>query len=417
MAQEQAAVASTMSVGAKIGGSSMVVGLVSLAHAMSHAYGALFPVILPTLQEELHLTYTQLGLMFTVSNLVWGPLQLGFGIFGRYFSRTLILGISHICQGLTVIGTGLVQSFGDLLTWRVLGRIADAPQHPIGNALISQGFKAERRGLGLAINAASSNLGTVAVPVLGGLLITTFGLGWRFTLGLFGLIGIVIGALLLALLEDHREQVRSSQGTATIGTELWTLLKQRDALLLLIAHVVGAGGRGFSVATLYVPLYLSKTLQVDQAHLGGLLTILMLGSVVGPLLAGPLSDRIGRKPVLLLDYVFSCLCFGGLLLVGSHPWALIVVLVLTGIAVYSEGAVMQTALADIADKTSMEMLFGLYFMIGAVIGAPWALLLGKLVDLYGFPMAFAVMGASQVAAGLCVLPVRLRHPRSAVPVH
>jgi FSR family fosmidomycin resistance protein-like MFS transporter len=415
MAQEQVAVAPIVSMGAKIGGASMAVGLVSFAHAISHAYGAVLPLILPALQEELHLTYAQIGLMFTLSNLVWGPLQLGFGILGRYYSRKRILGLGHICQGLAIVGTALVQSFGGLLTWRLLSRVADAPQHPIGNALISQSFTAERRGLGFALNTAGANLGTVAVPALGGLLIAAF--GWRSTLALFGLVGALVGVALIALLNDDQAQGRDSAARTKVGTELWALLSQRDALLLLVSHVIGSGGRGFSVATLYVPLYLSQTLNMDQVQLGGLLTIMMIGSVVGPLLAGPLSDRFGRKPILLLDAVVACLCFGGLLLVGAHPWALIAVLVLTGLAVYSEGPVMQTALADVAGKTSMEMLFGLYFTIGAIMGAPWALVLGTLVDVYGFPVAFAVMGASQIAAGLCILPVRLRHARAAVSTH
>jgi sugar phosphate permease len=63
---------------------------------------------------------------------------------------------------------------------------------------------------------------------------------------------------------------------------------------------------------------------------------------------------------------------------------------------------------DIADRTSMEMLFGLYFTVGAIISAPWAWLLGMIVDNYGFPGAFAAMAGSQVLAGLCVLPVRLQ---------
>jgi MFS family permease len=399
--------------GAKIGGASMVVGLVSVAHAISHAYGALLPLILPSLREELHLTYAQIGLMFTLSNLVWGPLQLGFGILGRTVSRKRILGLGHVCQGLAMVGTALAQSFGGVLTWRLLSRVADAPQHPIGNALIAQSFTAERRGLGFALNTAGANLGTVAVPALGGLLMVT--LGWRSTLALFGLVGAIVGALLMSLLDESRAQGRNGTGRPAVGPELWALLRQRDAVLLLVSHVIGAGGRGFSVATLYVPLYLSQTLNMDQVQLGGLLTIMMIGSVVGPLLAGPLSDRWGRKPILLLDAAVACLCFGGLLLVGTYPWALIAVLVVTGLAVYSEGPVMQTALAEVAGKTSMEMLFGLYFTIGAVMGAPWALLLGTLVDAYGFPMAFAVMGVSQIAAGLCILPVRLRPARAAVP--
>jgi sugar phosphate permease len=89
----------------------------------------------------------------------------------------------------------------------------------------------------------------------------------------------------------------------------------------------------------------------------------------------------------------------------------------TGIAVYSEGALMQTALADVAGKTSMEMLFGLYFTVGSAIGAPWALLIGALVDNYGFAAAFAAMAGSQVLAALVLIPVRIRQAAHAVPGH
>lgn len=415
IASSSATIASELSVGAKIGGAAMVVTLVSMAHAMSHAYGALLPLIVPFFLSDLHLTYTQVGLIFTISGLVWGPLQLGFGVLGRYRSRTLILGIGHICQGFAIVGTGLVTSFTDLLAWRITARIADAPQHPIGNSLIAQSFGPERRGLGLAINAAGSNLGTVLVPLIGGSLIVA--VGWQSTLFLFGIPGIIIGALILVFLQEHRTQPQNGQGMAGIGTELWALVKQRNALLLLMAHVIGAGGRGLGVATLYVPLYLSKALNVDSVQLSILMTVMMIGSVVGPLLAGPLSDRIGRKPVLLGDYVLACLCFAGLLSVGNSSWwMLLVVLIITGIAAYSEGAIMQTALADVADKTSMDMLFGMYFTIGSVIGAPWAFLIGKLIDSYGFPAAFLAMGASQILAGLFVLPVRLQRPRRVAAV-
>jgi MFS transporter, DHA1 family, multidrug resistance protein len=139
--------------------------------------------------------------------------------------------------------------------------------------------------------------------------------------------------------------------------------------------------------------------------------------VIGPLIAGPLSDRMGRKPVLLGDYAVACLSFAGLLAVGGSSWLLPAVLAVTGIAVYSEGALMQTALADVADKTSMEMLFGLYFTVGSAIGAPWALLLGILVDGYGFAAAFAAMAVSQVLAALVLLPVRLRQTAHATPAH
>src|SRR5919109_4267211 len=139
--------------------------------------------------------------------------------------------------------------------------------------------------------------------------------------------------------------------------------------------------------------------------------------IIGPLIAGSFCDRVGRKPVWLGDYVLACLCFAGLLAVGGSSWTLPVVLTVTGIAVYSGGSLMQTALADVADKTSMEMLFGLYFTVGSAISAPWALLIGAVVDGCGFAAAFAAMAASQVLAALVLIPARLRQTVRALPCH
>jgi sugar phosphate permease len=85
--------------------------------------------------------------------------------------------------------------------------------------------------------------------------------------------------------------------------------------------------------------------------------------------------------------------------------------------VYSEGSLMQTALADVADKTSMGMLFGLSFTMGSAIGAPWAFLIGALVDGYGLAAAFAAMAVSQVLAALVLILVRWRQTVRAAPNH
>jgi sugar phosphate permease len=76
---------------------------------------------------------------------------------------------------------------------------------------------------------------------------------------------------------------------------------------------------------------------------------------------------------------------------------------------------MQTALADVADKTSMEMLCGLYVTVGSATGAPWAFLIGALVDGYGFAAAFAAVAVSQGLAALVRIPVRWRQTVRAIP--
>ncbi len=76
---------------------------------------------------------------------------------------------------------------------------------------------------------------------------------------------------------------------------------------------------------------------------------------------------------------------------------------------------MQTGLRDVADKTSMEMLYGLCYTVGSAIGAPWAFLIAALVDGYGVAAAFAAMAVSHVLAALVLIPVRLRRTVHAVP--
>jgi sugar phosphate permease len=55
--------------------------------------------------------------------------------------------------------------------------------------------------------------------------------------------------------------------------------------------------------------------------------------------------------------------------------------------------------------------------VGSAIGAPWAFLIGALVDGYGFAAAFAAMAISQVLAALVLIPVRLRQAAHAAPAH
>jgi sugar phosphate permease len=64
---------------------------------------------------------------------------------------------------------------------------------------------------------------------------------------------------------------------------------------------------------------------------------------------------------------------------------------------------------------STLILFGRYFAVGAAVGAPWALLIGAVVDGYGFAAAFATMAVSQVLAALVLIPLRLRRTVLAVP--
>jgi len=388
-----------------------VLALVAASHAVNHSYAALMPILYPAMMAELRFGYGQLGLLIGVSGAFGQGLQWLAGYLGRYFKRKILLGVGGIAQGVCVAVTGLTQSFGHVLITQSLTRLAGSPQHPNGNALILDYFGRSHRGRALALHFAGGNVGTAFVPLTAAVLLTA--LGWRATLGWFALLGIVVGLVVMMAITGERDG-RGARGgeRPRLGRETLAILAHREVRLVIAAQASAAGGRGLGTVMTYVPLYLSQELGLSVMKTGALFTIMMIGSVVGPTLAGFLSDRLGaRKPVLLATYAASTV--GTLVLMhlgAAGSIVLPVVLFALGCVVYAESPLLQSVTADATEDENPDMVFGLFHTIGFGAGAVWAAVLGVLVEAFGFRSALVVMAASYVAAAVWILPLRSRIP-------
>ena len=81
-------------------GAYRVLSLVATAHAVGHAYGALLPLLYPTMMAELRFGYSQLGLMIGISRGLGQGLQWLAGYMGRFVPRKILLGFGAIGQGI-----------------------------------------------------------------------------------------------------------------------------------------------------------------------------------------------------------------------------------------------------------------------------------------------------------------------------
>jgi MFS family permease len=389
-------------------GAYRVLSLVAAAHAVGHAYGALLPLLYPAMMAELRFGYSQLGLLIGISRGLSQGLQWVAGYLGRLVQRKILLGIGTIGQGVFFGLTGLSQGFLDLLGWQSLKFLAGTPQHPNGNALILDYFGRAHRGRALAVHSAGGNLGTVLIPLVGAFLLTTF--SWRITLLCFALPGIILGLLMFWAINEGREGHESAAlaEKPALGPETLALFRNPNLRLIIGAQATGAGGRGLGVVITFVPLYLSQELGLPVMNTGFLFTLLLIGSVVGPMLAGFLSDRLRvRKPVLITAYLCSTLITLALVHLGAAgAWLLPVVLFILGCVVYAEPPLLQSLTADSTEAHSQDIVFGLYYSLGFGFGALWAVIMGALVEYLGFRAAFYVMAASYSGAALWILPLR-----------
>lgn len=389
---------------ARFGGPIVVLVSISSAHAVIHAYSTLLPLIYPLALTELHFSVFALGIMVAVANLAGGFLQLGAGLVTRMIRRHTLLGLGALVMAVAAALTAAAGNFLQFSLGNVLRSIATSPQHPVGNSLLSDLYQRARHGTAIAAHVAGGNVGTVVLTPLAALLLST--LGWRQALLLLTIPAVIAGLIVLAAIGERPRAQTNRTAMGDMREGLRKVLRSRTLVLIFLASLIAAGGRGLGVVILVVPLYLKLALHLPNATVAELYLVLLVGSVVGPLVAGPISDRIGRRTVLLLAYPLSAVTTLALLLAPAGGAWLAIALAAMGLVVYLESPLLQAYLADAAPEGERDAIFSLYFAVAFGIGALWAAAVGAALGRLGFTTVFIIMATTYLLAGACVLMMR-----------
>jgi MFS transporter, FSR family, fosmidomycin resistance protein len=383
-------------------------GLLASAHAVNHALVVLLPLVYLQVIHDMHVDAAAIAILTAVGNLGSGAVQLAYSALTRFFSRRSILVVGGFLFGGGMAAQGLVGSFPAFSLANIVCKIGGSPQHPVGNGLLAEQFPPTRRGFAISAHIAGGNVGTLAVPLIGTWLIA--GLGWRDTVILFGIPAVLIALAIGALIQEAGSDRQAAREEGNLATAFRRVLRDRDLMMLYLASVVAAGGRGLGVITLFVPLYLSEVLHLDAGTIGVMYTVLLLGSVPAPLIAGWLSDRIGRRPVIVVAYVLAALGMVLFVLAGSNLLGIWTAIVIMSAFSYIESPQLQAILADIAPPAIRDAAFAAYFTLAFGVGSLWTAIFGVVLgasgDVAGLPIIFWLMAATFLGGALAVLPIR-----------
>jgi MFS family permease len=383
----------------------LTLALLAIAHAAIHATSALMPLVYPIVIVEFDLDAGDIGTFIAITTIAGGSMQLAYGFLTRYVARPVLLAGGQIVFGASLLIGGLSQTVGQLLAAISAARIGSSPQHPVGNALLSDLYPAERRGFAISAHISGGNVGTILVPFVGGALLLA--VGWQATLALFGIPSLIIGVLVALLVrEDHAAYRQRARASGSVVGQMREVVGRGDLRLILGASLVAAGGRGLDIVAPFMVLYLAGPLGFDAATVGLLYALLLVGAVVGPILAGILSDRFGRRRTLVAYYLLSALGIVAFVAAGANLVLLVPLLLPFGTAVFSESPVLQAYLADRAVGPMRDVAFAVYFTFAFGIGAFWAFVIGQVAENLGYPIAFGVMAASYLAAAALLVAVR-----------
>jgi MFS transporter, FSR family, fosmidomycin resistance protein len=387
-------------------GSSSALTLVSLAHGINHAQSALKPLVFPLVLRDLNFGYSELGIMLGVAAAVGGSLQLVAGALGRILPRHLILGLGNASVGVCFVLVGLAQSFSQFFLWTVMSRVGGAAQHPVGSALLSHHFQRKKLGVALATHFTAGNVGTAVIPLCAAILIGLW--GWRITTILFAVPAILVGAAMCIWLKDPAaKRIDKSEQSASFWQDSRRAIGTGKLRWILIAAIVAAGGSGHGIISSFLPLYLDHNLGMDAPTVGVIFTIMSVGSIVGPMLTGKLSDRYHPQRVLLICYALSAATALVIPWLGASLVGISLAVFTLGMVAFGTNPMLQTLVAQSSSDRIRDTGFAWFYTATFFAGALWSPAVGYLSEWLGLKAAFGAMAASFVMASLCVLLGRL----------
>ena len=198
-------------------------GLLSVAHAVNHAYAVLLPPIFLAIIEEFGVTVAAVAFLASAGAFASGMVQLSYAELTRRVSRRGLLGLGGLVLGGGVAVMSLATNFVTFAPSNILSRIGGSPQHPVGNGLLAVQFPADRRGFAISAHIAGGNVGTVVVAIVGTPLLVL--IGWRGVSIVLGVAAILIALAILAFVREHG----TDRAAAVAGGS------SRDALRRVIA--------------------------------------------------------------------------------------------------------------------------------------------------------------------------------------
>ena len=357
--------------------------LISLCHFIHDVYSSFLSPLLPLLIEKLSLSLTRAGLLSTVMQL---PALLN-PMIGMWADRISVRWFIILAPSMTAVPMcllGLAPNYAVLLFLLFMAGISVALFHvpaPVMVAKLSGAYK----GRGMSFFMVGGEFARTVGPMAAVAAVSLMGLEGMYPIMLFGPASSAWLYLKFKDVPIHRE------GAGSISLkETWGQIKR---IMLPLAAILCA--RGFMHASIvtFLPTYITE--QTGGLWLAGISMTLVEGAgVAGVITAGPLSDRLGRRNVLLI-----CLISAPLLLLAFiwlDGWLRFAALILTGFTLLSTTPVM-LAMVQEHSTTSPAAANGIFMMTSFTARSTVVVAVGYIADLIGLQNTYLVAALLGIA--------------------
>jgi MFS family permease len=282
----------------------------------------LFPVMMP----DLGLNYQDLGNISAVLAIAWGISSIFMGRLSDRIGRRKVLIPAVLLFSLLAGVSGLAGGVGMLLLIRAVMGISEGAFTPTAIAATSEASHPSRMGMNIGIQQAFFPiLGLGVAPIIATQLLLVLP-SWRWVFLIVSLPGFVLAWFLYRYLKETRAPQAVAAEDAQNGNWL-AALRYRNVPLNIIGMFCML--TSLFVVSVMMPNYLTDYLKLSVQQMGFVMSAIGLGGFLGQLIMPALSDRIGRKTVVIISFLATGLSLWLMIHTGAEPVKLFMLLFLT----------------------------------------------------------------------------------------
>ena len=370
---------------------------IGICHLINDTMQAVIPAMFPLLERDLGLTFTQLGMISFVLNIFASLLQpaVGFMTDKKPFPYALPIGMVSSFIGLSLLI--LSGQYWMILVSVIFLGIGSAIFHPEGSR-VSFMAAGNKRGLAQSIYQVGGNSGQALAPLLSAFLILPFGMNGVAYILIFTSIGIFLLTKISMWYKRQLDAEKKSNIKKILVSSLPSLTKKQVTMALIVLLLI-IFARSFYVTnmTSFYVFYLIEQygMSVERGQLF-IFTFMAFG-VVGTFFGGPLSDRFGRKNIILLSVITPipfCLALPFVPLQG-----VLLFLIIIGILIMISFTVTVVYAQELV-PSKIGTMAGLTIGVAFGMGAIGSVVIGMVID--GLGLQFTMIAVSVLTLLLLV---------------
>ena len=350
-------------------------------HAVNDGFLWVIPPLLPALRDLFHLSYAEMGSLYTLFRLSGDLLQTPVAYLVHFAPASVIMTGGFLWTSVGMFLASLASGYGMLALSFAVSGIGRATYHPLAVTVLSRVFGREALGRAIALHMTGSSVGQFTAPFLVGIFLTYY--GWRSPIMVWSGLGILTGLILYFFLRHQRE------GLIRGGKVFSLPFFSRPIGTYLLA--VSVWGIAQTALMTFLPLFLVDYRGFSKEKAAAIYGIMSLsGAICRPFL-GALMDRMGsRKPVIIGGFIFAGLSILGLATMKS---LLIMYLCIALLGVFGSGhsGLSDTFMIEMIPSNRREETLGFIFTVRMSIGSLAPIMVGLIAERIPLPHIFMIL--------------------------